>query len=142
MKVKPSRDATTNATTTEPRAPPSTSHRCSTARRRSGGYRSARRSNQASKASATRRTGPAVRRASSASCSASGSCQTLESIGSSVNETKSETPTAKATVTPNWKKILPIIPPMNATGMKTAITASVVAKTASPISSVPSLDAT
>jgi hypothetical protein len=33
-----------------------------------------------------------------------GSCQTAESIGSSVNETNSETSTATATVTPNWKK--------------------------------------
>ena len=65
----------------------------------------------------------------------------LESMGSSVNETKSETATAKATVTPNWKKILPIMPPMKATGMNTAITASVVAKTARPISSVPSFAA-
>jgi len=32
--------------------------------------------------------------------------------------------TANATVTPNWKKSLPIIPPMNATGMNTATTAS------------------
>jgi hypothetical protein len=58
-----------------------------------------------------------------------------------VNDTKSETSTAKATVTPNWKKIRPIIPPMNATGMKTAITASVVPRTANPISSVPSFAA-
>ncbi len=71
-------------------------------------------------------------------CSISGSRHTLDSIGSSVNETKSDTSTANATVTPNWKKILPIIPPMKATGMNTAITASVVEMTARPISLVPS----
>ncbi len=52
--------------------------------------------------------------------------------------TNSDTSTANATVTPNWKKILPIMPPMNATGMNTAMTASVVAITARPISLVPS----
>ena len=57
-------------------------------------------------------------------CSTSGSGQMLESIGSSVNDTNSDTSTANATVTPNWKKILPIMPPMNATGMNTATTAS------------------
>ena len=59
-------------------------------------------------------------------------------MGSSVKLTKSETSTAKATVTPNWKKILPIMPPMKATGKNTATTAIVVAKTARPISLVPS----
>ena len=58
-----------------------------------------------------------------------------------MNDTNSDTITANATVTPNWKKILPIMPPMNATGMNTAITASVVANTARPISSVPSFEA-
>jgi hypothetical protein len=55
-----------------------------------------------------------------------------------VKETKSETSTADATVTPNWKKIMPICPPMNATGTNTAITARVVETTARPISLVPS----
>jgi hypothetical protein len=62
----------------------------------------------------------------------------LDSIGSSVKLTSSDTSTANATVTPNWKKILPIMPFMNATGKNTATTAMVVAKTASPISLVPS----
>ena len=61
-----------------------------------------------------------------------------ESIGSSVKLTKSDTSTATATVMPNWKKNLPMIPDMNATGMNTATIAKVVAMTASPISSVPS----
>ncbi len=65
----------------------------------------------------------------------------LDSIGSSVNDTNSDTSTANATVTPNWKKMRPIIPPMNATGTNTAITAIVVEKTARPISLVPSLAA-
>ena len=62
----------------------------------------------------------------------------LDSIGSSVKLTKSETSTATATVMPNGKKNLPTIPFMNATGTKTAQIAKVVAITASPISSVPS----
>ena len=73
--------------------------------------------------------------------STSGSYHTLESIGSSVNDTNSDTSTANATLTPNWKKMRPIIPPMNATGMNTAITAIVVENTARPISLVPSLAA-
>ena len=59
-------------------------------------------------------------------------------MGSSVKLTKSDTSTAKATVTPNWKKILPMMPPMKATGMNTATTAKVVDITARPISLVPS----
>jgi len=58
-----------------------------------------------------------------------------------VKLTKRETSTAKVTVTPNWKKIRPMTPPMKATGMNTATTAKVVAMTARPISSVPSLAA-
>ena len=69
--------------------------------------------------------------------SMSGSCQRDDSIGSSVNDTKRETSTAKATVIPNWKKNLPTIPFMNATGTKTATMEKVVARTASPISAVP-----
>jgi len=59
-------------------------------------------------------------------------------MGSSVNETNRDTSTANATVTPNWKKIFPMIPPMKATGTNTATTARVVERTASPISDVPS----
>ena len=62
----------------------------------------------------------------------------LESIGSSVKLTNSETSTATATVTPNGKKNLPTMPFMNATGTNTAQIANVVAITARPISSVPS----
>ena len=65
----------------------------------------------------------------------------LESIGSSVKLTKSETSTATATVTPNGKKNLPMIPFMNATGTNTAQIAKVVAITARPISLVPTLAA-
>ena len=72
---------------------------------------------------------------------AGGSRQMLDSIGSSVKLTNSDTSTATATVTPNGKKNLPMIPFMNATGTNTAQIASVVAITARPISSVPSSDA-
>ena len=67
-----------------------------------------------------------------------GSCHTADSIGSSVNETKRDTSTATATVTPNWKKKRPMRPLMKAIGTNTATIANVVAITASPISSVPS----
>ena len=67
-----------------------------------------------------------------------GSCQTDESIGSSVKLTNSDTSTATATVTPNWKKKRPMMPLMNAIGTNTATIANVVAITARPISSVPS----
>ncbi len=66
-----------------------------------------------------------------------GSRQTDESIGSSVKLTNSDTSTATATVTPNWKKKRPMIPLMNAMGTNTATIANVVAITARPISSVP-----
>ena len=69
---------------------------------------------------------------------ASGSCQTDESIGSSVNETSIDSSTAKATVTPNCLKNLPMMPPMKPIGMNTATMEKVVASTARPISSVPS----
>ncbi len=69
--------------------------------------------------------------------SMSGSNQRDESIGSSVNETNSETSTAKATVMPNWKKNRPMIPFMNATGTNTAMIDIEVASTARPISLVP-----
>jgi hypothetical protein len=68
----------------------------------------------------------------------SGSTQRDDSIGSRVNETNSETSTAKATVMPKAKKKRPMMPLMKATGMKTAMTEKVVASTASPISLVPS----
>ena len=126
------------------RATASTGPRRCSATSSQRGYRSATRSNQPLNANATRRTGFFVVCRCDSPCpviSSSGSCQTLESIGSSVNETNSDTSTANATVTPNWKKIRPIMPPMNATGMNTATTASVVDSTASPISSVPSFDA-
>jgi hypothetical protein len=70
-----------------------------------------------------------------------GSCQIAESMGSRVKLTKSDTSTATATVMPNWKKNLPMMPFMNAMGVKTATIANVVAITASPISSVPSREA-
>ncbi len=60
-----------------------------------------------------------------------------DSIGVRVNETNSDTSTAQATVRPNWKKNLPMIPPMNATGTNTATIDSVVATTARKISRVP-----
>ncbi len=59
-------------------------------------------------------------------------------MGSRVKETKRETRTANVTVIPNWKKNLPMMPFMNATGTKTAMMDIVVARTASPISEVPS----
>ena len=58
-------------------------------------------------------------------------------MGSSVNDTNSDTETANATTMPNWKKNRPTIPPMNATGTNTARMESVVASTAKPISAVP-----
>ena len=61
----------------------------------------------------------------------------LDSIGSSVKLTNSDTTTATATVMPNGKKNLPTMPFMNATGTNTAQIANVVAITARPISSVP-----
>ena len=58
-------------------------------------------------------------------------------MGVSVNDTKSETSTAHATVIPKAKKKRPMMPRMNATGTKTATMESVVAMTASMISCVP-----
>ena len=68
----------------------------------------------------------------------SGSSQRDDSIGSSVNETNSDTMTANATVMPNWKKKRPMIPFMKATGTNTAMIDIEVASTARPISAVPS----
>ena len=69
-------------------------------------------------------------------CGSTPQCAAI--IGVSVNETKSETSTAKATVIPNWKKNRPMMPPMNATGTNTATMERVVAMTARKISFVPS----
>ena len=68
----------------------------------------------------------------------SGSCHRDDSIGSSVNDTNSDTSTANATVRPNWKKKRPMMPFMNATGTNTAMIDIDVASTARPISLVPS----
>lgn len=59
------------------------------------------------------------------------------SIGVSVYDTSSETPTANAAVRPNDASTRPTMPPMKATGTNTAISESVVASTAKPISFVP-----
>ncbi len=57
-------------------------------------------------------------------------------MGVKVKETKRETATAKTTVIANWKKNLPIIPFIKATGRNITIMARVVADTARPISDV------
>ena len=57
-------------------------------------------------------------------------------MGVRVKETNQDTRTAKTTVMPNWKKNLPMIPFMKATGRKMTMMASVVAETARPISEV------
>ena len=54
-----------------------------------------------------------------------------------MKETKRLTDTAAATVTPNSRKNLPTMPPMNATGTKTQRVLRVVESTAKPISLVP-----
>jgi hypothetical protein len=64
-----------------------------------------------------------------------------ESIGSSVNATQAEKIVAPATVSPNSRKNWPTMPPVNATGTKTAQSVAVVASTASVISRVPLLAA-
>ena len=58
-------------------------------------------------------------------------------IGVSVSATSAENPTAAATVTPNSPNSRPSVPPMYETGMNTAISTSVVAMTAKPISRLP-----
>ena len=63
------------------------------------------------------------------------------SIGVSVNETISETAIAAADVSPNDDMNRPTMPVINPTGMNTASSESVVAKTARPISRVPSIAA-
>ena len=72
---------------------------------------------------------------------ASGSFQIDDSIGSSVKLMNIDSITAKATVTPNCLKNLPMIPPMKPTGRNTATMVKVVAVTARPISAVPSIAA-
>jgi len=62
-------------------------------------------------------------------------------IGVRVKEINHETITAKTTVSPNWKKNRPIIPFINATGIKITTMAKVVADTARPISDVAKKDA-
>ncbi len=57
-------------------------------------------------------------------------------IGVSVNATIIDTPIANAIVRPKLYRNLPTIPLMNATGRNTAISDSVVASTARPISFV------
>ena len=51
-----------------------------------------------------------------------------------MKDTNKETITATTTVTPNCRKNLPMMPPINATGRNTATIVKVVAITASPIS--------
>ena len=70
--------------------------------------------------------------------SACGSCQMLDSIGSSVKLTNIEISTAATMVRPNSWKNLPTMPPMKPIGRNTATIESVVASTARPISLVPS----
>jgi hypothetical protein len=70
-----------------------------------------------------------------------GSCQMLDSMGSSVKLTNIEISTAATMVMPNSWKNLPMMPPMKPMGMNTATIDSVVASTARPISCVPSMAA-
>ena len=62
-------------------------------------------------------------------------------MGSSVKLTNIDISTAATMVRPNSWKNLPMMPPMNPMGRKTATIESVVASTASPISCVPSMAA-
>ena len=62
-------------------------------------------------------------------------------IGVRLNAMKAENPTAAATVTPNSPNNRPVSPVMNDTGMNTAMSTSVVAMTAKPISFEPLMDA-
>ena len=65
----------------------------------------------------------------------------LESMGSRVKLTNIEIKTATTMVSPNSWKNLPMIPPIKPIGRNTATMENVVASTASPISSVPSIAA-
>ena len=58
-------------------------------------------------------------------------------MGVSVSASRSEISTATEIVTPNWKKNLPMIPFMKATGRKMATMAAVVAAAAKVISRAP-----
>ncbi len=60
-------------------------------------------------------------------------------MGVSVKATSSETRIENAIVRPNEYMNWPTMPPMNATGRKTTTSDRVVARTASPISRVPSM---
>ena len=62
-------------------------------------------------------------------------------MGVSESATNAEKPTAAATVTPNSPNNRPVSPVMKDTGTKTAISTSVVAMTANPISREPLMDA-
>src|SRR5205085_2671032 len=86
--------------------------------------------------SSARATG--LRRSCASTC---GSGQYADSIGSSENETNSETRTDDAMVSAKGLNHCPATPYMNAMGTNTATMENVVAATASPISSVPSCDA-
>ena len=70
-----------------------------------------------------------------------GSCQMLDSMGSSVKLTNIEINTATTMVRPNSWKNLPMMPPMKPMGKNTATIDIVVASTAMPISCVPSSEA-
>ena len=70
-----------------------------------------------------------------------GSGQYADSIGSSENETNSDTSTEQAIVSANGANHSCASPPMNAIGTKTTTIENVVAATARPISDVPSRDA-
>src|SRR5688500_11400646 len=67
-----------------------------------------------------------------------GSAQYADNIGSSENDTKSDTSTEQAIVSANGLNHCPATPYMKPTGTNTATIENVVAATASPISSVPS----
>ena len=58
-------------------------------------------------------------------------------MGVRLRETKPESRTATAIVTENSRKSLPMIPPMNMTGMKTATRASVIERIVKLISREP-----
>ena len=62
-------------------------------------------------------------------------------IGVRLSATNAEKPTAAATVTPNSPNRRPVSPVMNDTGTNTAISTSVVAMTAKPISFEPLMEA-
>src|SRR5215210_5097307 len=99
-------------------------------------YRSACRLNQELNLSSVRAI--ALRRSCASTC---GSGQYAESIGSSENETNSDTSTDDAMVSAKGLNHWPATPYMKPIGTNTATIENVVAATARPISSVPSCDA-